>query len=218
MPLLVERQLTEQWFAEHIGRITASTAAAVLSLNPNMGPLAAYNKIQGIIKHGSPEQFETWGMKHEPEARYAYETLTGNVVQETGFWIHDLLSWLGASPDGLIGVKGGLEIKCPMKEMPTKIPDHDLIQCIIGMAVTDREWWDYFSWMPDGKHYLERVERKSVNEGEFLLYLDTFYQDHILPKIPPNRKRNKHAETRGTEPQQSEDSGNTLSEAIGDCA
>ena len=32
---------------------------------------------------------------------------------ETGFILHPFVKDSGASPDGLIGIDGGLEIKCP---------------------------------------------------------------------------------------------------------
>jgi exodeoxyribonuclease (lambda-induced) len=52
------------------------------------------------------------GSELEPDARAAYEARTGVLVDQMGFALHDTLQ-AGASPDGLIGADGLLEIKCP---------------------------------------------------------------------------------------------------------
>jgi hypothetical protein len=54
----------------------------------------------------------TWGVNNEKEAVKAFETSTGLKVQDTGLWL-DSSGVVGASPDGLIGRKSVLEIKCP---------------------------------------------------------------------------------------------------------
>jgi predicted phage-related endonuclease len=53
------------------------------------------------------------GIEHEEEARRAYEAHTGAIVQPVGLVPHPRFSGSHASPDGLVGSDGLVEIKCP---------------------------------------------------------------------------------------------------------
>lgn len=102
------------------------------------------------------------GLELEAEARAAYEMLTGATVEEVGLCIDDDLQ-AGASPDGLIGEDGGLEIKCPglaqhldnllAGEMPGKYK----MQVQGCLLVTGRKWWDFMSYYPGCPPMLDRV-------------------------------------------------------------
>jgi hypothetical protein len=55
-----------------------------------------------------------WGTDQEPFARAAYEAAQGVMVEEVGFVpLTPTIEWSGASPDGLVGDDGLVEIKCP---------------------------------------------------------------------------------------------------------
>lgn len=190
MPLMIPTQRTQEWIDAHRGRITGSTAAAVLGVDPHMGPLAAYNAIMGITvkKTTGPMQ---WGLDNERHAILAYENITGDLVETTGFWIDDLNGdWLGASPDGLIGNDGGLEAKCPTSRgIPTEIPLEHEIQMRVNMLVTKRSWWAYIVWMPEVVPFIARIERDGQEEIILLAKLHAWYEQHILAKTPPPRSR-----------------------------
>ena len=105
------------------------------------------------------------GTELEPEAREAYEFISGNDVIETGF-ILDASFEYGCSPDGLITDQGGLEIKCPAPQtMVSYLRDNQVgvkkyWQQIQGcMWITQREWWDFFAYHPEMPHAIVRVER-----------------------------------------------------------
>jgi putative phage-type endonuclease len=53
------------------------------------------------------------GTETEPEARRAYEFFVDCDVQQVGFVPHPTIEMAGASPDGLVGDDGLLELKCP---------------------------------------------------------------------------------------------------------
>ena len=186
--LLVPEQRTPGWYSARQGRITASLAAAVIGLDPHCGPQAAWGRIQGVT-HLSPNRAMQWGNQFEADARRDYELLTGNLVFETGFWVHDRHDWLGASPDGLIGDDGGVEIKCP-SVVPVGIPIQHRIQCIVNMLVTGRTWWDYYCWVMS-EHFLARIYLPPKTDG-LLRRLKSFYDRWIVPNIkPPRMKRGK---------------------------
>jgi hypothetical protein len=70
------------------------------------------------------------GIATESEARTAYEFLTDNTVELVGFVDHPTIAMAGASPDGLIGNYGLIEIKSPMT--------HTHIASLLGLGVDDK--------------------------------------------------------------------------------
>jgi hypothetical protein len=54
-----------------------------------------------------------WGVEKEDEARTAYSFVTGHDVTEVGLYKHPTIIGSHASPDGLVGHDGCIEIKCP---------------------------------------------------------------------------------------------------------
>lgn len=185
MPLVHEDQRSAAWHAARSGKITASLAAACLGLDPHKSRAAAWRAIKGE-KQGENRHMR-WGTEFEPVARREYETLSGNLVDETGFWVHPEYDWLGASPDGLIDADGLLEIKCPGK-LPTAIPLHHRIQMLIQLACTGRKWCDYFVFTHDG-YFTRRVF--PVGIPGLIRRLDAFRREFVLADVEPPRKRRK---------------------------
>jgi putative phage-type endonuclease len=95
-----------------------------------------------------------WGIETEPEARTAYEFETGNTVTEVGFIEHPEWEYSGASPDGLVGEDGAVEIKCPksathIETLRTgKVPRNYYAQIQWVLECTGRQWCDYVSYDP----------------------------------------------------------------------
>lgn len=105
----------------------------------------------------------------EPDARAAYEFYRDAEVQLVGFIDHATIPDCGASPDGLVGTDGCVEIKCPDTEthintmLGLVINQDYILQMQFGMACTGRQWWDFVSFNPEmpeeGKLFVQRVER-----------------------------------------------------------
>lgn len=188
MPLLECVQRSPEWYAARDFRVTASTAAGCLGLDPWSGPFATFNVITRRTKK-DVNAYMRWGGEKEETARRSYEIETGNIVTETGFWVHPEFSWLGASPDGLVGENGLLEAKCPSNGLPELIPTHHEIQCIVQMACTEREFVDYYAWMPTGTPFLARLKRDLDQERYLLIRLKDFYDRYIFPDVAPPRRR-----------------------------
>jgi len=112
-----------------------------------------------------------WGIDTEPAARSAYEIATGGFVTEVGLLDHPTIQMSGASPDGLVGDDGVLEIKCPeskkhFETLVTKKPSTDyILQMQWQMACTGRQWADFVSYDPRFPEHLQlfivRVNRDS---------------------------------------------------------
>lgn len=152
----------EEWLKKRMGKVTASEIWRVVKRQKSGKVMAEYAKymaeILGEKLTGEPKNFfETrqmhFGTETEPQARAAYEFRTGNQVEVIDFIDHPTIPMSGASPDGLIGADGGLEIKCP--ETATMINYSQIIaaeglidekhmwQIQWNMACSGREWWDY---------------------------------------------------------------------------
>jgi putative phage-type endonuclease len=184
MPLLVLEQGSEAWHDARFGKITASIAPAALGFNGSRA--LAWRRALGMELQvtGHAQQ---WGKEMEPRAREEYEEHSGSIVACTGFWVHPELDWLGASPDGLIGSDGLVEIKCTSKP-PAAIPDHYRVQMIVQMAVTGREWCDLWSWAGPERTCL-RLQRNIATETVVIDALRIFKEQFIDARVEPPRKK-----------------------------
>ena len=54
----------------------------------------------------------SYGIDNERVAIEKYEEMSGVTVQECGIFVEPRWPYLGASPDGLIGTEGLVEVKC----------------------------------------------------------------------------------------------------------
>ena len=92
------------------------------------------------------------GIELEPEARQQYEFMTDVDVIEPGFIKHPTLPYCGASPDGLVGEDGLIEIKCRNLTahvdflINRTIPSEYMYQMQFQMMCTGRKWCDYVSY------------------------------------------------------------------------
>lgn len=152
-------QGSQDWHEARLGRVTASQIVNVMMAKTTAGYQNYRAQLVCERLTGNPtEAFTSAAMQHgtdtEPQARAFYELETGFEVQEVGFIPHPRLEMSGASPDGLIGSDGGLEIKCPQPATHIKtltgaaIDRKYLLQMQWGMACTGREWWDFVSFCP----------------------------------------------------------------------
>jgi predicted phage-related endonuclease len=126
-----------------------------------------------------------WGKEQEAPAREAYTKLTGYVVEEVGFVDHPTIGMAGASPDGLIGEDGLLEIKCLIKAnhieiLLTENLEKYALQMHWQMACTGRQWCDFVSFNPelpkDMQLFIKRLHRNEETikktEREVSIFLE----------------------------------------------
>lgn len=156
-------QGTADWFAERVGCLTASHAEAIMKRGARGQKLQAYSdELSRVIAEritGEPigigvTEAMQWGIDHEDEAREAYEALTGQIVEEAGFIPHPFIKWLGASPDGLIGDEGMIEIKCPNtlthieRVLDGQVPEKYKPQMLVQLLCTGRKFVDFIDYDP----------------------------------------------------------------------
>lgn len=156
-------QGTDEWRLARLGKVTASNIAAVMAEGRNGKPSATRaNYIAQLVSErltGTPyETFTSAAMMHgtetEDQARAVYTMNTGLSVEQVGFVQHPRIPFAGASPDGLIGRVGGLEIKCPNTATHiatlrgAAVDGGYMKQVQFNMACTGRDWWDFVSFDP----------------------------------------------------------------------
>ncbi|CAB4128012.1 phage_rel_nuc, putative phage-type endonuclease [uncultured Caudovirales phage] len=169
-------QRTDEWFASRLGKATASRIADIIA-KTKTGPSASRENyaVQLVLERITQTKGESysnaamqWGTETEPLARQAYELKRGLFVDEVGFIDHPTIANSGASPDGLVGTDGLVEIKCPnsathMETLVTrKIPQKYIPQMTWQMACTGRSWCDFVSFDPrfpeNLQIFIERIE------------------------------------------------------------
>ncbi len=160
-------QGSPEWLAERAGKVTASMISNVL-MKPETAGFRDYQaQLVAEILTGKPQGSDftnaamQFGTETEPLARSAYEAETGFSVDEVGFCQHPNIERSGASPDGLVGKDGLVEIKCP--KVATHLAYHiaDVVpaayknQMMWQMACTGRDWCDFVSFRPDLPEHLQ---------------------------------------------------------------
>jgi putative phage-type endonuclease len=183
----MNEQRTAGWFADRCGKVTASRIADVMACRKDGKPMKARDDymaevIAEQLTGDTAEHFVSkamqWGIEMEPEARSRYEVIRQTFVEEVGFIPHPTIEMAGASPDGLVGDDGLVEIKCPTTATHIKTLIRDaadpqyLPQMQWQLACTGRKWCDFVSFdprLPDALQVaIYRVERdeKMIAETE----------------------------------------------------
>ena len=157
-------QRSEQWFAARCGSLGASQIADAISkskdgkafgsTSANLRAKLVVERLTGVQEDGFKTAAIQHGIDCEEAARLAYEAHTGAFVTEVGLYKHPTIEGTHASPDGLVGDDGLIEIKCPnsathIDTLKTeKVPTKYLYQMQWQMRCTDRQWCDYVSFDP----------------------------------------------------------------------
>jgi putative phage-type endonuclease len=201
-------QGTDEWKALRLGRVTASRLSDVLAkIKTGEAAIRANYKAELVAERLTGKAAESftnaamkWGTEAEPLARAAYEAETGELVAEIAFVPHPAILMAGASPDGLVGADGLLEIKAPetKKHIATLLsgqaPAEYLPQMYWQMACTGRKWCDFVSFDPrlpaDLQLFIKRVERDEkvivCYEQEVVQFLSEV--DSIIGQLQEFRK------------------------------
>lgn len=182
-------QGSPEWLAERAGKVTASALSNVMMAKTAAGYQNLMAQLICERLTGEPvETFKSEAMQHgnetEPQARAFYEMETGLEVVEVGFIPHPSLENSGASPDGLIGDNGLVEIKCPQPAKHIKnlmggtIDKAYALQMQWQMECTGREWCDFVSFNPTFPPHLQlhitRVDRDAEKQAEIKTAVTSF--------------------------------------------
>jgi len=187
-------QRSPEWYAARLGHVTASRVADIVAKTKTGYSTSRANymaeliceRLTGMQGASYASAAMQWGTETEPMARAAYEAKVGSLVIETGFVPHGSIPMAGASPDGLIGDDGLVEVKCPITAthidtlLGQSVPGRYITQMQWQMACTGRKWCDFVSYdprMPEKMQlFIKRIDRDTAAiaelEGEVVNFIN----------------------------------------------
>lgn len=196
-------QGSDEWRAARAGIPTASNFATVMANGRDGGDLKTRTSLlyalAAEIITGEPieDTFKSLAMQRgnamEADARADYESRTGVEVQRVGFARNfSGLRLCGASPDGLVGFDGLLEIKTmrpdliiPLLFNGSGMPPAHRAQVQGNIWVLEREWCDFKIYWPNMPNFTVRVHRDDVYIRQLSDEIERFNYDvnHIVEKL-----------------------------------
>ena len=180
-------QRTEEWFAARCGKVTASRMADVTARTKTGYGAARANYMAELVCERltgkGAESFTNaamqWGIDQEGAARDAYSVKTGELVTEVGFLPHPRIPMSGASPDGLVGAEGCVELKCPNTAshieylIDREPPQKYFYQMQWQMACAGAQWCDWVSFDPRLPKELQLMIVRIPRDDDAIRMLET---------------------------------------------
>jgi hypothetical protein len=152
-------QGSKEWFILKGGKMSASHATAIGNAGKGLQTYVDDIVCNMIVE---PEQYTNKdidrGNELEPIGRQVYEFENNVTVNQVGFITYN--DYVGCSPDGLIGIDGGLELKARNNKIhfallkTGKVDSSTKWQMQMSLLITERKWWDFASYNPNFKQSL----------------------------------------------------------------
>lgn len=179
-------QNSAEWLAARCGSLGASSIADMVAKTRTGWGASRFNLAAKLVCErltGTPQESYTnaamqWGHDTEPQARAMYEFMRDVAVQKVGIVLHPSISKSHASPDGLVGDDGLIEIKCPNTAthietlLSEDVEGKYVKQMQWQMACCGRAWCDFVSFDPrlpaEMQMFVQRVRR----DDEFIAELE----------------------------------------------
>ncbi|KAK5645649.1 hypothetical protein RI129_004113 [Pyrocoelia pectoralis] len=198
-------QQCSMWYLERRKRLTASKFGDVCRKRDSTSCRVLVDSII-YPKHFFSHACE-YGKTNERHAKAAVERIIGSKIQSCGLFIDRIHPFLAASPDGLIGDRGILEVKCPWSSRDMtpeegiskkKIPfwtngnineKHKWFYQMQGqLHITQREYCLFAVWTPHGVKTETIFKDDNFWENQMEQKLTSFYMDCLLPELVDPRK------------------------------
>jgi putative phage-type endonuclease len=185
-------QGSPEWFAARCGKVTASRVADVIAKTKtgwgasrsNYAAQLVVERLTGSVADSYSNAAMQWGTDTEPRARLVYAMMTDAEVSQCGLIQHPTIALSCASPDGLIGDDGLIEIKCPQSAthietlLTETVPAKYVTQMQWQMACSDRAWCDFVSFDPrmpgEMQLFVSRVRRDDAIIRELATQIEAF--------------------------------------------
>jgi hypothetical protein len=158
----METSLAPDHAAARVGKLTASRIAdATAKIAKGYGASRAnymgellVERLTGVQGDRFVSKEMLWGIEKEPDAKAMYEFFYDVEIVPVGFVDHPSILMSGASPDGLIGERGLIEIKCPNTATHIDFLLSDEVelkyrkQMCWQLLCTERDYCDFASFDP----------------------------------------------------------------------
>lgn len=179
-------QGSPEWHAIRAGCVTASRVADVIARTKsgwgasraNYAAELVAERLTGVPAERYANAAMAWGSEREPEARAAYEFHADVDVVQVGFVPHPVIAMTGASPDGLVGSEGLVEIKCPNTAthietlLGQAVPAKYIMQMQWQMACAGRAWCDFASFDPRLPAHMQLFVRRVERDDKLIADLE----------------------------------------------
>lgn len=186
-------QNSPEWFAARLGVPTASRFGDVMAQGDGKMRTRYLRDLAGERLSGRPaENFRSKAMERgnamEVDALDAYARTTFEPVTRIGFARNaGLLRYdvVGASPDALVGERGGVEAKSMSPRLLIEVLDRGAAgfppeyrpQVHGSMWVLERDWWDLTLFWPGMPRCVFRVQRDEAYIAEMAKTVEIFCFD-----------------------------------------
>ena len=194
-------QRTDEWFKARLGKVTASKIHDIM-IKTKTGESTYKTKyrlqlvterLTGKVVPLFMNDAMKHGVEYEDEAKLEYanrnKLLVGVDLTDVGMIDHPSIDMSGASPDGLVGDEGLIEIKCvqPITHTTTletgEIHKRYMHQMMWQMACVGEhiKWCDFVSYHPDFPDDLKLFIKRVPRDNELIARLEeevsTFVQE-----------------------------------------
>lgn len=186
-------QGSESWRLARVGSLGASQVHEAIARTKTGWGATRANVMASVILEritGKPTESYVspameWGSRVEPDARAAYEFQNNCDVQLVGLIRHPTIAGSHASPDGLVGDDGLIEVKCPASAthldtlLGQSVPGKYNIQMNWQMAVTGRKWCDWVSYDPRFSPHLQLYVHRVHRDDKLIADLEQMVSDFL---------------------------------------
>lgn len=177
MRIIECEQGSPEWIAARVGRLGASRLSDALArtksgwgaTRANVAAALVSERLTGMPSDSYTNAAMAWGQEQEQNARLRYEFERDASVIQIGLALHPTMDMTHASPDGLVGSAGLLEIKCPNTAthiatlLGAEIDGKYIKQMQWQMLCCERSWCDFVSFDPrmstEMQIHIRRVHR-----------------------------------------------------------
>lgn len=173
-------QRSPDWYAARLGKATASRIADIVAKTKTGYSTSRANylaellceRLTGVTAESYVSPAMQWGTDKEQEALSLYEFRADETLEPVGFVDHPTIAMSGASPDGLVGDRGLVEVKAPLTAthldtlLGRSVPGRYITQIQWQLACTGRAWCDFVSYdprvPPHLRLFMQRIPRNAA--------------------------------------------------------
>jgi putative phage-type endonuclease len=207
------KQGSVEWAQCRVGKVTASRVHDIVVQTKSGGHTAQRKNYMGELVcerlTGKPyPQYVNTAMNHgtekEPAARFAYALKSGHEITEVGLIPHPNIEDAAASPDGLVGSEGLVEIKCPFSSGVhiarlaanqtigfVEPATYDQIQWQLA-CLPGRQWCDFVSYDDRMPESMQLLIRRIPRDDKHIAHMETLgvqFLNDVTATVELLRKR-----------------------------
>lgn len=181
-------QGSSDWLQARCGSVGASQVADVMSKGKNGAESTGYanlrakmvaERMTGCVIEGYTNAYMERGNSDEGSAREVYEYVTGNAVLQVGLIKHPTIPHFHASPDGLIGEDGMLELKRKIPALhiayllKNEVPAEYKKQMLAQLSCSGRQWVEFASYCPELPEDFQLFKIKMYRDEQAIKEMET---------------------------------------------